>query len=72
MVQYICSNLNSIPNSSTNHYWYKQFSNASKAFIVAEWRRKKDLISKAKFGETICNDSLVNYLKAHKSCICAN
>ena len=73
MTRYICTNLNNSVNSKAYRYWYRQYSYASKAFIVCNWRRNRGLISKAKFGETICNkDVIVNYFKGHKNCICAN
>ena len=71
MVNYICGNLNSI-GCLNYKYWYNQYSYSSKAYIVCRWRQSKGLQSVAKWGEAICNDELVNFLKdeEHKNCSC--
>ena len=72
MTRYICANINNSVSAESNRYWYRQYPYASKAFIVCNWRKKRGLISRARFGETICKDSIVNYFKEHQDCICAN
>ena len=73
MVNYICSQLNSDFNPNYK-YWYNQYSNSSKAYIVYSWRNSKGLSLVAKWGEAICNDELINFFKdeKHKNCSCGS
>ena len=60
---YICRNLNNwTPNY---HYWYNMYSYTSKAYIVCRWREEKGRRPIARWGEAICKNKLIDFLKIH-------
>ena len=63
---YVCQNLN---NFSPNYrYYYDMYSYIVKCRIVLQTH------SKTKFGESICNGKLVNFIEddKHKNCSCSS
>ena len=57
----ICGNLNNWTPSY--RFWYNMYSYSSKEYVVCRWRQSKGLNAVAKWGEAICGDDLVNFLK---------
>ena len=68
---YVCSYLN---NPGRNYRYYDMYSYISKSFIVCRWKNENDYKPFAKFGEAICTDQLINFLKEkeHKNCTCSS
>ena len=63
---YACQNIN---NPGPNYrYYYDMYSYITKCRIVLQTH------SKTKFGESICDGKLVNFLKdeKHKNCTCSS
>ena len=62
-VDHVCLNLN---NPLIGYkYFYNMYSYNTKSFIVCNWKEQRNLNQDVlvKFGEAICNDQLVNFLK---------
>ena len=71
-VDYVCGYLN---NPGLNYcYFYDMYCYISKSFIVCRWKNEHGYKPFAKFGEAICKDKLVNFLKddEHKNCSCSS
>ena len=72
VANYVCGYLN---NPVLNYkYYYDMYSYKSKSFIVYRWKNEHGYKPFAKFGEAICKDKLVNFLKddEHKNYSCSS
>ena len=59
---HICLNLN-CPNLSYK-YFYNMYSYTAKSQIVLRWKKERNGYQElVKFGEAICKDKLINFLK---------
>ena len=65
-----CLKINCFGNSQM--YWFKMFVHYLKAKAVCDWKEKNSYLTVAKWGESICNDKLVDiFADEHKNCLCA-
>ena len=69
---HVCLNLNN-PNFSYR-YFYNMYTYITKALVVSKWKKKNGLKEVAKWGESICNDKLVDFFsdKKHAKCSCSS
>lgn len=69
---YICAQLNG--NGPNYKYYYDMYSYATKCFTVLEWKDKNGYNQITRFGEALCNNEIVNFLKddEHKKCDCGS
>ena len=66
LTNHICGNLNG--DYCLNYkFWYNMYSYSSKAFIVCHWGQSEGLQPVAKWGEAICENNLVIFLKNIKT-----
>lgn len=52
-------------------FWFDMFAYYLKANDVCKWRQKNGYLLVAKWGESVCDDKIVNIFKKHKECTCS-
>lgn len=71
LVCYICRCLKSSFEESQK-FWFDMFAYYLKAKAVCKWRRKNSYLPIVKWGESICENKIVDVFKKHKDCTCSN
>ena len=72
-LKYLLCYISSFLKSSfgdSQKFWFDMFA-YQKTKAVCKWRRESDYLPLVKWGESICQDKIMEIFKGHKECICS-